>query len=234
VNKDKDKDKDKDRDRDRDYRLNTLEAYQNFNKAKKYYAQHHKSMSWAWFMMWLELRCVSQALIHFEANEKKILDIPCGTGIAANTINDFDCEIIAIDISLEMQEFAKDSYKSNKSTEFIIGDITNIPLPDNYSYGSIVLGFFHRVPYDIKKKALLELHRVNKEFIVFSFSMDSFFQRLKKRFYSIFNTSFKSAPKPLHIGEIKKLLSDTNFKVEKIKTIIPFLSSEIIIWATKN
>jgi len=218
---------------EKNYISNTVEAYQNTHKAESYYKQHHNTLSWARFIMWLELRSVKNAFKFFGVDGGNILDVPCGTGIAGQAISNFNCKITAIDISQEMQQFAKNAYESNKLSEFIIGDITNLPLQNNFAMGSVVLGFLHRVPNEIINKTFLELHRVNSDFVIFSFSIDSSLQRLKKFIYSKINKDFVSAPSPKSLKEMEKLLLSSQFKIEKIIRVFPFLSSEVIIWLRK-
>jgi ubiquinone/menaquinone biosynthesis C-methylase UbiE len=218
-----------------DYKLQTLNAYKNKNKAKEYYEQHQGSLSWASIMMKLELKAVHRGLKFFQVNENDvILDVPCGTGVSFNLLSQFKCKVIGIDISNEMLKFAKKSFHNEIDINLSIGDITDLKIKDNSIKGSVILGFFHRVPDKIKSSALNELFRVNKEFIICSFSIDNIFQKIKRRLLVFISSKHMSAPKPISNAKLKNLFSNNNFTIVRQESIFPFLSSEVIIWAKKK
>jgi len=220
----------------KEYIENTLKAYQNNEKAAKYFEQHQKSLSWARLTMWLELRNVKKALSFFCNKDSitTILDIPCGTGVAGGVFSEGMHKVVAIDISEEMMYFAKESYNLKILDRFMQADITNIPLDDLYSQGAIVLGFMHRVPLEVKINSLNELSRVNKDFIVVSFTVDDIFQRMKRALFSVFKKKHASAPEPMKLSEIKNLINNHGFRVVRTNHVFPILSGEIMIWAKKE
>jgi len=219
----------------KEYRLKTLDGYKNKQKVNHYYNQHQNSFSWAGLMMKLELRNIKKSFEFFKVDKNDmILDVPCGTGVSFDLLLKFKCKVTAIDISNEMLEFAKIKANKNLNINLLSGDITNLKLKNNFARGSIVIGFFHRVPNEIKSLALKELFRVNKEFIICSFAIDSFSQKLKRKLKKFLFPLHLSPPKPLSFKKIEDLFYNNHFTIIKKKTILPFFSSEIIIWAKKN
>jgi ubiquinone/menaquinone biosynthesis C-methylase UbiE len=218
-----------------EYKLKTLDGFKNKEKANHYYNKHHNNFNWSRLMIKLELRSIKKSFEFFKVDKNDmILDVPCGTGVSFDLLSKFKCKVTGVDISTEMLMFAKIKANKNLNINLLSGDITDLKLNNNFARGSIILGFFHRVPDEIKSLALKELFRVNKEFIICSFAIDSFFQKLKRKLIKFLIPHHLSAPNPLSLKKIEELFNINNFTIIKKKTTFPFLSSEIIIWAKKN
>jgi len=87
---------------------------------------------------------------------KVVLDIPCGTGYGAAIIDNASW-YYGIDIDAESIEWAKKHYVRDKA-EFYVGDLCNIPLPDNHV--DQILCFEGLEHIEDKQGALAEFHRV--------------------------------------------------------------------------
>ena len=77
-------------------------------------------------------------------NEQTILDVACGTGdIGLEILKKHPIQLINIDISSKMLDFAKEKAKKKNYTtiDFIKGDAEDIPLNDNSVDGLNGLGY---------------------------------------------------------------------------------------------
>ncbi|MGF1585629.1 MAG: class I SAM-dependent methyltransferase [Bacteroidales bacterium] len=96
----------------------------------------------------------------------KILDMGSGTGYLAILLSDAfpDAEIVGVDYSDLMNEYAEDFVrKNNKSTRitFVKGDISNLPFEDNSFDALVSLNVLHYV--DNMTGVLNEVQRIIKD-----------------------------------------------------------------------
>lgn len=219
---------------DNHYHSQTRHAYQDDQEAKRYKEQHQGRLGWARLTMKRELDNVVAGLRHFGVGEADfVLDLPCGTGVAGPVFDDVPSRVLALDISMEMMGLARREYRPERLAGFVQSDITGVPLPDAFAKGAVVLGFLHRVPDDIKRATLAELHRVCGAFVLASFSIDSPLQRLKKRLLSLFRDDHRPAPAPISLEEIRRLAEEAGFRVVKVARVVPLLSSEVMVWMAR-
>ena len=142
----------------------------------------------------------------------KILDAGCGSGRDTRLFDQIGFDVIGIDISKNLLDYAK---KTFPNLNFQFGDILNIPFDDNHfdgvwAHASVVhfdqdsqvkkaLSEFHRV---LKPNGLLHLLvRAQKDNIKTSVSVDSISEH--ERYYVNFSKE-----------EIKNIIIDTEFKIE--------------------
>ena len=215
-----------------DYLKDTKNAYKNEAKASSYFLQHHQGLTWARFVMALELKNVEKAFKFFNVGKQDtLLDVPCGTGVAAKVVGKVGCNVFAVDVSEEMLGFARLQYNTIDEGKIFLGDITNLKLPDKCVLGAIVLGFFHRTPDEIVENSLSELNRTSVSFVVASFAVDTPIQRIKRFMLSMLNSSYVEAPIKRKLEDIVKLFNKSGFEVCKINHPLPLLSSEVLLWA---
>jgi ubiquinone/menaquinone biosynthesis C-methylase UbiE len=213
-----------------DYKRQTLDAYKTENRAREY--QEYNSRNWTWgrFVTYLEQRIVRQELSARDWKEgDRLLDIPCGTGILGPTIKKFPFVVTASDISYEMMDLARGEYDQKNYLKFIQSDITHTPFEKD-SYPCIVtLGFLHRVPEEIKWLTLKELHRISSGLVIFSFSSDSFLQKVKRNFLSLITRRHVPAPCPEGLGLMLNRVNKSGFRVIRVRPVLPFFSADTLI-----
>jgi ubiquinone/menaquinone biosynthesis C-methylase UbiE len=157
--------------------------------------------------------------------KKKVLDVGCGTGEFVYKLAEYfkKYEVHGIDLSKEM--INKASNKSGfENAKFEIGDVENMPYPDN-TYDIITCSHsFHHYPN--KDKAMAEMYRIlkpNGRVMIVDGCRDVFFgrvifdivERMEKHVYHLFAEEFR------------KLFRDTGFNniVQKRFNFVPLLLS---------
>ena len=164
-----------------DYEKDTKEAYRNKTKAKSYQDQYIKGTKWARFTMWRQKILLERILNECKFNkEDKILDIPCGTGYIGSLLSKVPAKIFASDISLEMITLAQDEYGRVNFHGFVQSDITENSFKKGLFTCVIVLALMHRLPKDIREKALREIHKLSNKFLIISYSVDNPTQKVKQ------------------------------------------------------
>lgn len=102
-----------------------------------------------------ERELIARVFNKFE--NKKILDIGCGTGEFSRMFQ--GAQYTGIDISPDYIQFAK----RRKSGEFSVMDATNLSFQDNFFDGVLVMAILHHLPDEDAKKVLEGAKRVMKE-----------------------------------------------------------------------
>jgi len=217
------------------YENDTLNAYRSVKRAEQYKRYHTKDWSWARISTWREQLLIARELSRYSwTTEDALLDIPCGTGILGGILRSFPFKIIASDISPEMMELAKDEYPKDRFLGFTRGDITKTGFSSNSFSCVVCIGFMHRVPLEIKRKALRELYSITKNVAIITFSVDSPLQRLKKKALTFIRRSLVPAPSPLPLNDIIVECEHEGFKVIRSFMVIPFLSAEAMVVLEKK
>lgn len=168
-----------------------------------------------------------------------LVDIGCGSGNLIIQIAESypDLNLIGIDISSEILEFAKKralDRSLGKRIEFKIGNVEKLPF-SNESIDFIISTFsLHHWVNPLK--GFNEIHRVLKKdctLLIFDFRRDS-----RRFFYGILTFITKVvAPKPLKevheplgsiqssyaYNEIFQLISQTSFQIPKVKTFLAWM-----------
>ncbi len=103
---------------------------------------------------------------NFDSRRKKILDVGCGTGIAADF---FRCKI-GIDPSAKLLKIAREKFPKIK---FILGKAEDLPFKETEFDAVISLTAIQN--FDDAEKGLGEIKRVGKEFVL------TFLKRSEKR-----------------------------------------------------
>ncbi len=101
-------------------------------------------------------------------DDRRILDIAAGTGRFSMMLADNEANVISLDISRAMltQARAKErSIRHHGSLNFLQGDASQLPFPDDSFDAVIAMRFFHLVDRPIE--FLTELKRVASEVVVF-------------------------------------------------------------------
>lgn len=218
-----------------DYEKETRLAFRDLHKARAYKSFQTGKRSWGRFTSWREQQFVKKVLMLCSlTRNSRILDVPCGTGIMAPVVQQFPGTVIAADISREMMDLARQDYQIPGFKGFIQVDITQAPFKKEFFSCIITLGLMHRVPENIRKKILRELIHLSNKFLVISYSLDSPFQRLKKRLLRKISSSYKSAPSPVTLKTILNELISNGLVIKKQIYIMPFFSSGIVLFLEKS
>ena len=182
-----------------DYR----QRYENENTAKGYDKMYdfdnHYSIVWNT----LEKDVLKKALSH--AKKGKLLDFACGTGRVTREIKGLFNECKGIDISPEMVRIAK---VKDKSTDYMVGDITQEPIPVIFDCITAYRFFLHADPI-LRIKALSSLSKMMDKDSVLIFNVHG----SKPSLLTFYN--LKNPLNLLSSSDIKNLLSMTDLKIKK-------------------
>jgi ubiquinone/menaquinone biosynthesis C-methylase UbiE len=172
-----------------------------------------------------------------------ILDLGCGNGRNIKYLAEVNkgFRILGLDFSIRMLRIAKDKIKQlglMENVEFVLGDISNLPVTNDSIDAAISVATFHHLPSsELRLKSLLELARVLKHggsaFIsVWDFEQERFTDELEKqldqppldgefgdvmvpwqgkrgeKFHRFYHLFYKD--------EFEKLLNKANFKIDKL------------------
>jgi len=126
-----------------------------------------------------EKRAVLEALSPLE--DRKVLEIACGTGRFTVMLAERGADIVGLDISSAMMsEARKKAHAAGvaERIEFLRGDAARLPFPDDHFDTVFAMRFFHLA--DTPAKFLAEMCRVSKEQVFF----DTFNDRSTRVLYN--------------------------------------------------
>jgi len=165
----------------------------------------------------------------------KVLDAGCGRGDFSLEISRYfkNSQVIGLDCVDEMIEIGKRLTKNKKNVSFQKGDILNMPFPNNYFDITICNNTFHHIHKDDQKKALAELSRVTKNFLILEI-------KNKKNLYTMIRgkkiDKLKAEVYPIHLKKLENVLVKQGFIKTAIKKYMFFeiLSPWIVICFKRN
>lgn len=162
----------------------------------------------------------------------KVLDAGCGEGFYLVLLDElYGCQVVGLDNDPKILERAKKWVKEKSNIKFAVGDVTNLPF-ENESFDKIILSeVLEHVPDD--KKALSEVYRVLKKGGVLGITVPNhnypllwdplnwIGEHLGLGHFSP-ESGFFGGIWAMHLRlyypqEIKKLVEEVGFKVEKIE-----------------
>lgn len=182
--------------------------------------------------------------------KEKVLDCGCGEGLYLLAINETsqDAEIYGFDIDSASIEIAKKHLAKSTNVDFRIGNICNMPYPDNFFDKICCSEVLEHVEDD--KKALKELRRILKPSgrlvitvpnLNFPFLWDPINKIAEIFFKTHITKGFFAGIWNMHlrlydINEITELVKTAGFEIIKVKTLthfsLPF--NHIILYGLKN
>ena len=183
---------------------------------------------------WDEKRIVKKYLARLEV-PLTVADIPCGTGKLSGILADGNTGIVAGDISAAMMNFAKVRYVRIAGFRgFVRLDATHCPFEDKCFDCVVALRLMHRVPEALRAAMLKEFARISKDYVVVSYGIASFYQKLRGRLRRIFLE--EPAYRKLAISRTKLTdeISDAGLRIIEISPVLHGLSCEIIVLAAKT
>ncbi|WP_080508469.1 class I SAM-dependent methyltransferase [Haloparvum sedimenti] len=112
---------------------------------------------------------------------KRVLEVACGTGRFTTMLADQGADIVGLDISREMLEQGRRKVQESglsDRVEFMRGDASRLPFPDDHFDSVVAMRFFHLM--DEPAPFLRELRRVSKDQVFF----DTFNRRSARVLYT--------------------------------------------------
>ena len=218
------------------YERDTRSAYRSLERAADYHRYHTAGWSWGRIATWFEQRAVRRLVGGRSwAAGKRLLDVPCGTGILATALEGASSRVLASDIAGEMMAIAAHSYRDLPLDGFVRADITALPFGGRAFDGVVTLGFMHRVPAEIRRGALAELRRVASDGAIVSFSLDSAAQRVKHGLLRVaLRRAHKPAPHRAAKQEIEAEIRAAGFRIASSAPVLPLLSTEWLYLLTPS
>ena len=211
------------------YETETRAAYQNQERASAYHAQLVSGFKWARAMMWRERRLVARALrlTHLGPDEI-VVDFPCGSGVMIDAIRRTGLRSLGVDISSDMIAIAR---HGTPSSPFVVADVCQPPFRPGRFRCVLTIGLMHRLPADVRLRALRALRDLTAEFLIVSFSVDSTAQRFKGRL--VRRLGLGRAPHPAGIETLHRELRECGLQIVRTFSVLPFLSAERILLLTR-
>ena len=183
------------------YEKDTRLKYRDSRTARKYKAAYSVGFSFMKFATERIKKCVHNALLECDLSENTlILDMPCGTGFIAATLD--KGHVIRADISMGMMALAREEYKRSGSYSFVQADATNTPFRSDTFRLVVNLGLMHRVPTDIKRTILNEIAAICSGHTIISFSITSLLQQLKIGLATVLLPHYQRSPSPINHKEL--------------------------------
>ena len=96
-------------------------------------------------------------------SEKVVLDAACGTGYGSNMLAKTAKKVCGIDISNEAIAYAKENFGSTQNVEYQIGNITQIPYPDNTFDVVVSFETIEHINEELQHLFIKEIRRVLKK-----------------------------------------------------------------------
>lgn len=213
-----------------EYEKDTRQAYRNAQKARTYKGYQSQDLTWGRVTSWREWIIVHRVLARCRLSpQAKILDIPCGTGIMGDILQQFPNSVVAADISKEMMDLAREEYAFPHFLGFVQTDITQMPFRPGDFACIITLGLMHRLPKAIRKEVLGAIASLRPQHVIITYSLDSPWQSLKQRLIRKLKPSHIPAPVPALYRDIVREVGSSGFKVMRTYHTVPLLSAEIIM-----
>ena len=159
-----------------------------------------------------------------------ILDVPCGSGKLGKMLSAFPVWITGGDISRQMMALAAGEYEPAKFMGLLEFDAQRMPLASGCMDMVVCLRLFQRLPRSHRINILKEIKRVAGKGVIISYSYDSWYQRLRGRLRNLYDSE-KPTLSHATLDAIKQELKEAGFRAEKIRFVLPGLSSEVIIHA---
>ena len=143
--------------------------------------------------------------------EKRILEIACGTGRFTVMLAEQGADVTGLDISAAMLKRGHEKAREatlEGSLEFIRGDAARLPFPDDHFDTVVAMRFFHLA--DDPEAFLAEMRRVAREQVVFDT-----FNRFSTR--SIYNWALPMGSRLYSKSEVSVLLAKTDLTLVDVE-----------------
>ena len=139
---------------------------------------------------------------------QRILEIACGTGRFTALLADQGAEVVGIDISEPMLRQGRRKAGPDSTAQFIRGDASRLPFPDDHFDAVVAMRFFHLA--EDPHAFLAEMCRVSSDQIVFDT-----FNRTSTR--SIYNWALPMGSRLYSRGDVETLLRSHDLTLEDVR-----------------
>ena len=218
-----------------DYRTDTRDAYRSDSRARAYEEQYTRGTKWARFTMWRQRALIKGLLDRCGLDEtSNIIDLPCGTGFIGKELCETRASVVASDISPAMMARARSQYSGPNFHGFVQCDITGPPFKEGSFDCVILLALMHRLPRELRHKALRNIAWISKRFIIVSYSLDSGPQRLKQWVTRIVYPGYTPAPSPLPLQDIIAEIESFALVVRRRSYVARFFSGKLLLLVERN
>ncbi|MEX1013563.1 MAG: methyltransferase domain-containing protein [Candidatus Paceibacterota bacterium] len=216
----------------KEYINKTRENYKDERIASNYKKAYSGKLSLRNFrikMISYRERKVVKKFLSYISNEetlknKKVLDIPAGTGKLTKILLYNGLNVTSGDISKEMMDQIDKDLKEHKNyIDERVMDATGLPFEDNSFDLVISIRLLHRVDAETRKKIIKEAERVSRKHCIISFAKDNLWHRLRIKL-----RDGDSSPGRERLRTIKKDLQEAGFEIKKKKSVLPIFSNEVI------
>jgi ubiquinone/menaquinone biosynthesis C-methylase UbiE len=138
--------------------------------------------------------------------DKKILEVACGTGRFTATLAAEGADVVGMDISGPMLQQGRQKAEELgvSGVELMRGDAARLPFPDDHFDTVFAMRFFHLA--DTPREFLREMRRVSRDQVFFDT-----FNRFSTR--SLYNWMLPMGSRLYSGTEVKRLLRDTNLNL---------------------
>lgn len=154
---------------------------------------------------------------------KIIVDVGCSFGWLEREIENAGAkQIIGIDPSKRAVAFAR---KVTKNASFLVGDARRLPLKSNLADIVVFYDIIEHLPKGEERRTLAEIARVLKRGGVLLLSTPN-----KNVFSNIFDLAWYFGHRHYSPDEIKKMLSESGFKIFDISVLGSVFSSFYLSW----
>ncbi|WP_276252725.1 class I SAM-dependent methyltransferase [Halomontanus rarus] len=156
-----------------------------------------------------EKRAVLEAIEPLE--DRRVLEIACGTGRFTTMIADRGADVVGLDISAAMLQQGRKKARAagvSDRLEFLRGDAGRLPFPDDHFDTVVAMRFFHLA--DDPEAFLSEMRRVSSDQIVFDT-----FNRYSAR--SVYNWALPMGSRLYSKSEVSVLLAKTDLTLVDVE-----------------
>ena len=211
---------------------NPDEHYKSQRVAVEYDKRRFSSVSGRVFN-YLEKRMVGKCF-HGVAKTQKIVDVPCGTGRLAEVLLAHGYSVHGMDISEEMLAVARQrlgAYGAKFTTE--VANVKQLPTEVAMYDGALCARVLMHFPLDQQIEFLSGVARLSRSVVVINHSLDSSYQRLRRRFKRLLGHQ-ASALHPISHKDIELLLKNSGLREVKRRRLLPIISEAVYITAERN
>jgi len=106
-----------------------------------------------------------------------ILDIPCGFGRFSIPLLRMGYRVVAADISHAMVKRTREKVEVTG----VVADITSLPFRDRAFDAAVSIRLMQHLDFDVAMRAVSELKRVSKRFVILTFYRENFLHRLERK-----------------------------------------------------
>lgn len=155
---------------------------------------------------------------------KRVLDVPCGTGVFTWFLSELGYRTVASDISLEMIRVARDAKRAVTAgaAHFFEGDIFRLPFRDEAFDAVVCMRFMNLVERSVRIAAVRELARVAPLVVVSYYHQYTF-----KHFSRTVRHKLGLRPAPnarLSRRALAEEIAETGMTLRRLVTVAPVLS----------